>query len=105
TGERVHLFLRVRLECPEIARCFRLDLLEPLQEALLQLRKAPVVVLHLVAEQQIADFVDAHGFRSNGTAVAAHRYYGTFGPAWRRTAFICLHGNLLLAASPGRPRL
>jgi hypothetical protein len=34
TGQRIHLFLCIRLERVEIARRFRFDLLEPLQEAL-----------------------------------------------------------------------
>jgi hypothetical protein len=59
TGERVDLFLRVRLKGAQIACRLRLDVFQPLQEARLQLGKALVVIPHLVAEQQIADLVYA----------------------------------------------
>src|SRR5215468_12563207 len=58
--ERVHLLLRARFEGAEIARTLRLDFPEALEKPLLEHREAAIVILHLTAEQQIADFVHAY---------------------------------------------
>ena len=47
------MFLCIRVERTEIARCFRFYVFKSLQEALLQFGETLVIVLHLVAEQQI----------------------------------------------------
>ena len=71
--ERLHLLLRVRFEGAEIARRLRLNVLEALEKSLLQLRKAAIVVLHLIAEQEIADLVHAHDFGASKRTVAQLR--------------------------------
>jgi hypothetical protein len=43
-------------------RAVRPDLLQALPESPLHVGKVAIVILHLIAEQQLADFVDAHYF-------------------------------------------
>src|SRR5712675_396881 len=71
--QRVQMLLGVRFERIEAARRLRLKVLEPLQESLLYLGKAPVIVLHLVAEQEIADLVHAHLRTKAGTISSQRR--------------------------------
>jgi hypothetical protein len=52
-----------------IARRLRLDFPEALEKPLFEHREAAIVILHLIAEQQIADLVHAHRF-------AARKYTG-----------------------------
>ena len=46
---------------------FGLEVLEALQESLLHFGEAAVIVVHLVAEQEIADLVHAHVGTKAGT--------------------------------------
>src|SRR5258708_5943423 len=54
----------------QIARRFGLGVLEPLQEPLLELGEAAVVVLHLIAKQQVADLVHADHVGAGGFTIA-----------------------------------
>jgi hypothetical protein len=60
--KRLHLLFRARFEGTEIARCLRLNFPKALEKPLLEHREAAVVILHLIAEQQIADLLHAHYF-------------------------------------------
>src|SRR5262249_58377400 len=71
--ERLNLLLPIRFEGAEIARRLGLDVLEALEKPLLQLGEAAIVVLHLVAKQQIADLVHAHGVATRKRTVAPWR--------------------------------
>src|ERR1700730_2193706 len=68
--ERLHLLLRARFEGTEIARRLSLDVLEALEKPLLEHRETAIVILHLIAEQQIADLVHAHHFAARKCAVS-----------------------------------
>jgi hypothetical protein len=73
-------FLDRGFDTGEPARRFALDVAQFLHEAILHDRKAAIVILHLVAEQQLADLVDAgnvgghrtiHGLDGVGGGLAA----------------------------------
>src|SRR5262245_40897800 len=75
--ERLNLLLRIRFEGAEIARSLGLDVLEALEKPLLQLGEAAIVVLHLVAKQQIPDLVHANGLTtSEGTVTKLRGRHG-----------------------------
>src|SRR5262249_26321368 len=71
--ERLNLLLPVRFEGAESARRLGLDVLEALEKPLLQFGEAAIVVLHLVAKQQIADLVHAHGLTTSKRTVTKLR--------------------------------
>jgi hypothetical protein len=57
-GDRFQLLLDRRLHAAKAARRLRFDVAQLLLEAVVQHCETLVVVLHLVAEQQLADLVD-----------------------------------------------
>ena len=71
--ERLYLLLRVQFEGAEISRRLGLDVLEALEKPFLQLGEAAIVVLHLVAEKQVADLVHAHDFAARKRTVTQLR--------------------------------
>src|SRR5436189_74404 len=82
------MLLGVRFECAKTARRLRLKVLEPLQESLLHLGKATVIVMHLIAEQEIADFVHAH-VRTNRNIIPREKPApgsASFGNKWSGVA-------------------
>src|SRR5215471_1947651 len=58
--KRLRLLLRARFERTKISRRLRFDFSDALEKPLLEHREATIVILHLIAEQQIADFVHAY---------------------------------------------
>ena len=92
--QRLHLLLCTRFEGTEIPRSLRLDFPEALEKPLLEHREAAIVILHLIAEQQIADLVHAHHFAAGKcTVTGLPDCFGMERPNLLR--FRCFHHHIL----------